>query len=774
MSYHIFNSLVTLRYKDKHYEAKYKEKHSLRRKYNIFLSLFLTCLIISVSILMIVDYSDLDGSYNTRYSTMFCFITGALSIIITLLCIIVKGNKFQEWLTYVSYILILFVFANLRYYLVWVIKIDLLIYTLIFVIEMIFRLMWFELGLIDFVPGVYLQLTSMVINFCIFAPILPRNYFFRFSVYNCILILTSIMSYFLIREQKRSFYYNLSLKLQNQWYESIIDNMNSGFISIKDREIQYFNKILLSFFREPYNSDVQSNNNNDVIIVNNIDINKLFNNILLDNCAINDFEQVATILNNKYNDVGDNFIFLGTKDIKVKPTCCTYLEVFGRYYKVSDRYEFIFNDITRSKQIEQKNAEFKYKTLFLSKIAHEFKNPLLCISELVEQVYDTLLVSKHINGENNNLQILQQIKSMSNYLILLVKDMDFFSQKNSGTIKKKIELDKVNLSDTVKFCKDIVDALIQKSHKQAKIDFHIVKDKNIPTFITTDEMKLKQIIINLLSNAVKYTFSGSIYLKISLEGKQLKFQVDDTGKGISESQRDKLFTPFANEFDKLNKISSGLGLSIVKEMIEMLGSKIEYSSTVNKGSSFWFSLELAENDLDFSYISDTTVKEVHFNDQPIQNKLSFYCATNSTSTNTIVSLEAKHNIIVVDDDIIIRQASIRLLHKVFKEKKLSVKILEAADGIECLNIYYEYLKDGRNISFIISDETMMYMNGTYASQILDNICNHKNLTHVPYYILSAYENLSLGSVKEEIDGIFTKPLRKQYIEEILNNINIIE
>jgi hypothetical protein len=433
----MFNSLVTLRYTDKYYEAKYKEeKHSFRRKYNIFHSLFLTCLIITVSILMLLDYSNLDGSFNTHYSTIFCFITGSLSIIITLLCIVIKGNKFQEWLTYISYILILFVFSNLRYYLVWIIQIDILIYALTFVIELIVRLMWFEFGLIDFVPGVYLQIIGMVLNLCIFAPIIPVHYYFRFSIYNCILVLTSIMSYFLIREQKRSFFYNFSLKLQNQWYESIIDNMNSGFISIKDKEIKYFNKVLLSFFKQS-SSGVEHFNNDEITIVNSFDINKLFNNMRLDNCTINDFEQVAEILNNKYNEVEDNFIFLGTKDIEVTPTCCTYLEVFGRYYRVNDRYEFIFNDITRSKQIEQKNAEFKYKTLFLSKIAHEFKNPLLCISELVEQVHDSLLVSKHVKGENNNLKILKQIKSMSGYLIILVKDMDFFSQKNSGTMKKK-------------------------------------------------------------------------------------------------------------------------------------------------------------------------------------------------------------------------------------------------------------------------------------------------------------------------------------------------
>jgi nitrogen-specific signal transduction histidine kinase len=438
--------------------------------------------------------------------------------------------------------------------------------------------------------------------------------------------------------------------------------------------------------------------------------------------------------------------------------------VFGRYYEKNQIYEFIFNDITRSKQIEQKNAEFKYKTLFLSKIAHEFKNPLLCISELVEQVSDNLVNNKHIATENNNSEILKRIKSMSNYLIILVKDMDFFSQKNTETIQKNFKLDKVNLNDIINFCSDIVDALIQKSHKQASINFHIVKDNYLPTFITGDEIRLKQVLINLLSNAVKYTFSGDIYLKVTLEDKHLKFQVDDTGKGISATRREKLFTPFSNEFDKLNKISSGLGLSIVKELIEIMGSKIEYTSTMSKGSSFWFSLELDESDLDSSYISDTTVRATHFNELPIQNRLNSIRSTEGSSTNSIDSNNT-NNIIVVDDDSVIRQATIRLLNKTFKEKNLKVEILEASDGIECLNTYYNFLKDGRSISFILSDETMIYMNGTHVSKILSNICNHKNLPHVPFYLLSAYENLWLGSVNETVDGIFTKPLRKQYIDE---------
>jgi hypothetical protein len=112
------------------------------------------------------------------------------------------------------------------------------------------------------------------------------------------------------------------------------------------------------------------------------------------------------------------------------------------------------------------------------------------------------------------------------------------------------------------------------------------------------------------------------------------------------------------------------------------------------------------------------------------------------------------------------------LRKAFKEKNINVKILEASDGIECLNTYYSYLKDGESISFILSDETMLYMNGTYAAQVLEYIASHKNIAHVPFYILSAYENLLSGSGKEAVGGMFSKPLRKQHIEEILNKLEI--
>jgi signal transduction histidine kinase len=763
----MFNSRITLLFKDKFYENKYCEDRYIHlRRYNIILSLVLTGLCLPITICIILDHNEMVKAFSGQFSAFLCYVSTSINIILTLLCLFIKGNKYQEWLTYLNFLMILFTFGDYKFYFVYILKADFMVYTLLFTVEIMFRLLWFVLGCIDFVPGVYLQVLTMIMNMVIFSGPVPMMLFYRFSIYHCILITTSVLSYFFIRERKRSFYYNLSLKLKNEWYKSIIDNMNSGFISIKNKGIQYYNKTLLNFIKKTnYNEVVMDTSEGSELNMAQVDINNLFQNISSENANVSTFEQVSEMLKKKFDEVGDNFTFIGTKDVEVSNSSFINLEVFGRCYSSNhnkiDRYEFIFNDITRSKQIEQKNAEFKYKTLFLSKIAHEFKNPLLCICELADQVHESLTSDAIENYQNSIADILTQIKSMSNYLIILVKDMDFFSQKSSGTIEKKIQLDKVNLYDILKFCNDIVLALIKKSHKQLNISFQVIKDKYLPSFITTDEIKLKQILINLLSNAIKYTHNGTINFKITLNDGNIKFQVEDTGKGISDYQKEKLFTPFSNESDKLNKVSSGLGLSIVKELLELLGSKIEYESTVSIGSSFWFSLKLDENNLNTSYISDITVPGTHFNEKPIISRLI-------DSMN--LTIKPKFNIIVVDDEAVIRQSTIRLLNKILKEKNINANILEASDGIECLYLYYTHIKDGKSISFILSDETMVYMNGGSTAQGLSSIIRNSNLSHVPFFILSAYENLSFSNDNNAIDGVFTKPLCKQYVEEILKKI----
>jgi signal transduction histidine kinase/CheY-like chemotaxis protein len=758
MNYKIFKSNITLTYNDKFFETKYKQHRYIHlRKYNIILSSILTVLSIIITILLIFEFPGLKLIFQYYAAAMYCYISCILTVIVTVLSIWLKNNRYQEWLIYINYLMILFLFTNYKFYAGYVLKADYMIYVLIFITEIMFRLAWFVYGCIDFLPGFYLQLITIILNFALYGIIVPRNFFYRFTIHHCILLFTSLLSYLYIREQKRSFYYNLKLETKIEWYKSIIDNMNSGFISINNNEeIQYTNMTLLNFLRNTCDNESQpSSNNNDPPSQENLDINKLFQNIQSDEVKINSFEDAEAVLKGKYNSLEEErFYFIGTKDIQPSPTSCINLEVFGRCtssnHNQIDRYEFIFNDITRT--VEQKNAEFKYKTLYLSKIAHEFKNPLLCICELADQLYEK--VTSQGSTENVVSDLLKQIKSMSNYLIILIKDMDFFSQRSSEKIEKRAELDRINLQELLDFCLDIVHALIKKSHKEA-INFQFIKDKNLPTFITTDEIKLKQIIVNLLSNSIKYTLNGSIELKVTVEYNRLKFQVDDTGKGIPDDLKAKIFTPFSNEFDKLNKVSSGLGLSIVKELVELLGSKVEFTSTVSKGSSFWFTLQIDENELNTSSVSVVTVPGVHYNELAISSRMITKAS------------QPQYYVIVADDEAVIRQSSIRLLYKTFKEMSFNASIIEASDGLECLYYYYTYVKEGKSISFILSDETMMYLNGCDTASILDKISKGKNIVHVPFFILTAYENLASGV--GVVDEVFTKPLRKTNVEQIIKS-----
>jgi signal transduction histidine kinase len=763
MSNKIFASRITLTYNDKFIESKYKEdRYVFLRKYNIILSVILTSLSIIITGLMIKDFTTLKQTLPNLAAFTYCFISLSSCMVLTILSICIKNIRCQEWLSYLNYIMVIIVFNNYKFYINFVIYADISIYVLIFFTEMMFRLAWFAFGCIDFIPGVYLQLITIALNFALYSLLLPLNLFFKFSIHNCILIFTSILSYFYIKELKRCFYYNLFLKLKNGWYKSIIDNMNSGFISINEKGIKYYNKPLMSFLKNTTSSTENKAEADDNCseLFNNIDINELFSDINSDNGLIDSFEQARAFLKDRYNGLEEErFYFIGTKDVEITSGNLINLEVFGRCYSTDhtliDRYEFIFNDITRVKLKVQKHAELKYKTLFLSKIAHEFKNPLLCICELVDQLYENMEITT-LKIDNFIPDLLKQIKSLSSYLIILVKDMDFFAQKkNSSKMENRIEIDKVNLSDILNFCKDVVNALIKKSHKELNVHFELLKDRNLPTHIITDEIKLKQILINLLSNAVKYTITGLIYLKVSVDGNRLKYQVDDTGKGISDSLKDKLFTPFSNEFNKLNKVSSGLGLSIVKELLEMLGSKIEFTSTLSKGSSFWFIHKLGDDELSNSFISDKTAIGIHFNEMPIINKF-----------NSLP--RPKQYVIIVDDEAVIRQSTIRLLYKTFKELNYNAEIIEADDGIECLHYYFTLMKEGKRISFILSDETMMYLNGSTTAGILKNISQSKNLTHIPFYILTAYQNLCYDSGC--INDVFTKPLRKCSIEQIVKYV----
>ena len=208
---------------------------------------------------------------------------------------------------------------------------------------------------------------------------------------------------------------------------------------------------------------------------------------------------------------------------------------------------------------------------------------------------------------------MTQIKAFSNYLLILVKDLDFFSQTQVG---KNIILEKTltSIEEIISFCKEVGNCLLRKYDKKDQIQLISSNSPSIPEHIITDEGRLKQVLINLISNSIKFTQFGSVELEISTEtineNCYIRFCVKDTGIGIKNELKEKLFTPFTKGTNNQNQFGAGLGLSIVRDLTEKLGTRIEYNSEYEKGSSFWFfipvEIEVLSNNNSIYYLESSS------------------------------------------------------------------------------------------------------------------------------------------------------------------------
>jgi CheY-like chemotaxis protein len=282
---------------------------------------------------------------------------------------------------------------------------------------------------------------------------------------------------------------------------------------------------------------------------------------------------------------------------------------------------------------------------------------------------------------------------------------------------------------------------------------------NITVF--TDEIKIKQILVNLLSNSIKFTKHGHVLLGIEYENENIKFSVEDTGLGIPDEIMKNLFSLYVKNSDENNKLGAGLGLNIVADLTNKLGSKINFESKVGEGSKFWFFIPPSK------FIHESK-RNVRFSSNNVEMRKESSSRMNSLKETTIFNFnfclqedfykklaESKNicnpistyieedslviNIIITDDEKLIRQSTKRILTNVAKDNNINLNCIEATDGIETLYMLYKYLSDGIAISGIISDETMNYLNGVETYNLLKRICEKSGLPMIPFVIATAYE-----------------------------------
>lgn len=249
------------------------------------------------------------------------------------------------------------------------------------------------------------------------------------------------------------------------------------------------------------------------------------------------------------------------------------------------------------------------KNEFLAKMSHDIRTPL---NGIIGMNY---IASTKMPKECKEVtECLKKVDTTAKYLLGILNDILDMSKIGSGELKLSA---KPFSLETLKY---EIETLVL-SHMEGKNFNFIINAPKITDFdYIGDELRIKQILINLLSNAVKFTEKGSVTLKIKIRPvientDEVIFSVHDTGKGMSKEFMDHIFTPFTQEEDYIatNYGRSGLGLSIAKSFIDLMGSTITVTSELGKGSEFIVTLLLEKITLDKQETVETQKIETTYN-----------------------------------------------------------------------------------------------------------------------------------------------------------------
>ncbi|MFW6332404.1 MAG: PAS domain-containing sensor histidine kinase [Thermodesulfobacteriota bacterium] len=246
-------------------------------------------------------------------------------------------------------------------------------------------------------------------------------------------------------------------------------------------------------------------------------------------------------------------------------------------------------DITERKQqdqalheaLEKAQDASRIKTRFLANMSHELRTPLNAVLG-----YCQILARDPALSESNREKVLT-IRKSGEHLLTLINDILDIARIESE--KLSLEPSPVRISGLLR---NTVDILRPRADRKG-ISLVEKIDPTLPEWMLCDAKRLRQVLLNLLSNAVKFTDSGSVTLQAYPAGDRITFSVRDTGSGIPDKMLSSVFDPFYQVYSGGPKFEgTGLGLAISRNIIELMGGKIQVESTVGKGSEFRFAVEL--------------------------------------------------------------------------------------------------------------------------------------------------------------------------------------
>ncbi|MGN0732658.1 MAG: response regulator [Emergencia sp.] len=364
------------------------------------------------------------------------------------------------------------------------------------------------------------------------------------------------------------------------------------------------------------------------------------------------------------------------------------------------------------------------KTAFLNNMSHDIRTPMNAI------IGFTALAAAHLDNEETTRDYLNKISTSSNHLLSLINDVLDMSRIESGRVK--IEEKEVHLPDVLHDLRTIIQSNIASKQQDLYIDTQDIMNEDI----ITDKLRLNQVLLNIVGNAIKFTpAGGTISIRISEKACKLKgyatyeFRIKDNGIGMSEEFQKHIFETFSREHTTtISGIQgTGLGMSITKNIVDMMGGTIEVRSEEGKGTEFTVVLDCR--------ISDNVVKY-----EPIPELQGARALVVDDDTNTCMSVS-------------------KML------KQIGMRADWTVSGKESIVRAKEAYDEGDEFKAYIIDWLMPDMNGIETVRRIRKVIDDST----PIIILTAYDwsDIEVEAREAGVTAFVSKPLFMSELREVL-------
>jgi signal transduction histidine kinase/CheY-like chemotaxis protein len=371
---------------------------------------------------------------------------------------------------------------------------------------------------------------------------------------------------------------------------------------------------------------------------------------------------------------------------------------------------------------QQLESEKNFKNKFLANVSHDLRTPISASLWFVGMLEKS-------DTTDSQKEMIQLLKETNHHIKELVDDILDLSKIEMGEIR--IHNTSFDFGEMIHH----IEKIIAPKAKARNLDFKVIKDEKLPKFIVGDKTRIVQIIINLLDNAVKFTKKGRVLIsfmvkEISNDSAVIHIKTVDTGSGIKANDKDEVFQSFKKLHDSKKIEGSGLGLSIVSNLLELMGGTIDYETEINIGTTFNIELPLLIN-------------------SEVSNELKPF---------EYIKISNKLDVLIVEDDEINQLLLMKLL---LNHGGFNINV--ANNGLQALEMIERNPYD-----LIFMDKEMPQMNGIKTTSIIRSNPNDK-INLIPIIGVSGHSVKTEKGICDALgfNGYVTKPFKKEEIYEAI-------